>query len=108
MITILQNHAVKDFILFEMKENGLLLGSVSARIDDGTLVIFELESKEEIFYDGLVRSVLGYADNRCVGTARFDIDDERKLKRLRGFGFIPEDGKIMESIQAFFFQEKCN
>ncbi len=106
MITILQNKDA-DCILFELRENGAVMGSVSARIEDGVLVIFALESSEEIFYDGLVRAVLGYADNRCIGRARFDIDDARKLKRLRGFGFIPENGNVMESIQAFFLSEKC-
>lgn len=107
MITILQNPAVTDCVCFELKENGTVRGRVCARIEDGTAVFFELESEEEIFYDGLVRAMLGYAENRQVDRARFEIDDERKRKRLHGFGFLPENGNEMESIRAFFFADQC-
>lgn len=107
MITILQNPAVTDCICFELKEGGAARGRVCARIEDGTVVLFELESEEEIFYDGLVRAVLGYAENRQIDRARFEIHDERKQKRLRGFGFLPENGNEMESIRAFFFADQC-
>lgn len=107
MITILQNPSVTDGVCFELRENGTVRGSVSARIEDGTVVLFALESEEELFYDGLVRAVLGYAENRSIDRARFDIDGERKQKRLRGFGFLPENGSEMESIRAFFFADRC-
>lgn len=107
MITILQNKAVTDYILYELRDSDEILGSVSAKIDGNELVIFSLESVEEIFYDGLVRAVLAYADNRFVERARFEIGDERKRKRLRGFGFITDESNILESIQAFFREEKC-
>ena len=107
MITILQNPAVTDCICFELKENGAIRGRICAQIEDGTVVLFELESEEEIFYDGLVRAVLGYAENRQIDRARFEIHDERKQKRLRGFGFLPENGTEMESIRAFFFADRC-
>lgn len=107
MITILQNPTITDCICFELKENGAVRGRVCARIEDGTVVFFELESEEEIFYDGLVRAVLGYAENRQIDRARFEIHDERKQKRLRGFGFLPENGNEMESIRAFFFADQC-
>lgn len=108
MITILQNPAVADCVCFELKDGGTVRGSVLARIEDGTIVLFSLESEEELFYDGLVRAVLGYAQNRKIDRARFDISDERKQKRLRGFGFIPEDGNELESIGAFFFADRCS
>lgn len=107
MITILQNKAVTEHILYELKDGDELLGSVSAKIEGGELIVFALESSEEIFYDGLVRAVLAYADNRFVERARFEIDDERKCKRLRGFGFITEDSNVLESIQDFFREDKC-
>lgn len=108
MITILKNPAVTDCVCFELKDGGAIRGHVSARIEDGTIVLFELESEEEIFYDGLVRAVLGYAENRQIDRARFEIGDERKRKRLRGFGFLPENGNEMESIRAFFFADHCS
>ncbi|MCM1334199.1 MAG: hypothetical protein NC084_09125 [Bacteroides sp.] len=108
MITILQDPSATDHIRFELKEGGAVRGHISARIADGELIVFELESEEEIFYDGLVRAVLGYAQNRFVDRARFEIDDERKKRRLRGFGFIPEDGNELESIGAFFFADHCS
>lgn len=107
MITILQNPTVTDGVCFELKENGAVRGHVCARIEEGTVVFFELESEEEIFYDGLVRAVLGYAENRFIDRARFEIEDERKRKRLYGFGFLPENGNEMESIRAFFFADQC-
>lgn len=107
MITILQNKSVTDYILYELRDGEEILGSVSAKIDGEELVIFTLESVEEIFYDGLVRAILAYADNRFIERARFEIDDERKRKRLRGFGFITDESSVLESIQAFFREDKC-
>lgn len=107
MITILQNKTVTDYILYELRDGEKILGSVSAKIEEDELVIFSLESIEEIFYDGLVRAILAYADNRFIGRARFEIDDERKCKRLRGFGFITEKSNAIESIQEFFRADKC-
>jgi len=107
MITILQNKDFTDCIRYELKDGDELLGSVSAKIENGELVVFELDSAEEIFYDGLVRAVLAYADNRFIERARFDIDDERKRRRLRGFGFITEESNVLESIQDFFRNDGC-
>lgn len=107
MITILQNKDFTDCIRYELKDGDELLGSVSAKIENGELVVFELDSAEEIFYDGLVRAVLAYADNRFIERARFDIDDERKRRRLRGFGFITEESNVLESIQNFFRNDGC-
>ena len=108
MITILPNKNVTDRVLFEMKENDEGLGSVSGTINGDTITISQLESVEEIFYDGLVRAILAYADNRFVKTAVFDIDDERKLYRLKGFGFISEKSNVLSDINAFFKDDKCD
>lgn len=107
MITILQNKEVADRIRYELKDDDELFGSVSAKIENGELVVFELESVEEMFYDGLVRAILAYADNRFVERARFDIDDEKKRRRLRGFGFITEESNVLENIQDFFRNDSC-
>lgn len=107
MITILQNKAVTDCVLFEMKENDDILGSVSGTINGETITISQLESVEEIFYDGLVRAILAYADNRFVKTAVFAIDDDRKLYRLKGFGFITDESKVLPDIQVFFKEDSC-
>ncbi len=107
MITILQNKAVTDRILFEMKENDDVLGSIWGIIDGDTITISQLDSVEEIFYDGLVRAILAFADNRFVKTAVFDIDDERKLYRLKGFRFITEESRVLPDIQAFFKEDSC-
>ncbi len=107
MITILPNNDITDRIVYELKENESILGKVEGIIEDDTIIINVLESDEEFFYDGLVRAILAYADNRFVKSARFDIDDERKLYRLKGFGFITEDSKVMEDINAFFKDDKC-
>ena len=108
MITILQNKDVTDRILFEMKENDDVLGSVSGTIDGDTITISQLNSVEEIFYDGLTRAILAFADNRFVKRAVFDIDDDRKLYRLKGFGFISDERRILPDIQAFFKEDSCN
>lgn len=107
MITILQNKEVADHIRYELKDDDELFGSVSAKIENGELVVFELESVEEMFYDGLVRAILAYADNRFVERARFDINDEKKCRRLRGFGFITEESNVLENIQEFFRNDSC-
>lgn len=107
MITILQNKEITDRVLFEMKENDDVLGSVSGVIEGDEIVISQLESVEEFFYDGLVRAILAYADNRFVKTAVFQIDDERKLFRLQKFGFISAESKVLPDIQAFFKDDKC-
>ena len=107
MITILQNKDVTDRILFELKEGDEVYGTVSGIISGETITISELESEIEMFYDGLVRAILAYADNRFVKSAVFDIDDERKLYRLKGFGFITEESKVLPDIQAFFKEDTC-
>ena len=107
MISILPNKNVTDRVLFEMKENDDLFGSVSGVINGDTITISELESVEEIFYDGLVRAILAYADNRFVKKAVFDISDERKLYRLKGFGFITDESNVLHDIQAFFKEDNC-
>lgn len=108
MITILPNKNVTDRVLFEMKENEEILGNVSGTINGDTITISQLDSIEEIFYDGLVRAILAYADNRFVKTAVFDIDDERKLYRLKGFGFISENSNVLSDINTFFKEDKCD
>lgn len=108
MITILPNKDVTDRILFEMKENEEVLGNVSGVIDGDTITISDLNSVEEFFYDGLVRAILAYADNRFVKKAVFDINDERKLYRLKGFGFVTGESNILPDIQAFFKDDKCD
>ena len=107
MITILQNKDVTDRILFELKEGDEIYGTVSGVINGETITISQLESQMELFYDGLVRAILAYADNRFVKTAVFDIDDERKLYRLRGFGFISDESRILADIGEFFKNETC-
>lgn len=107
MITILQNKDVTDCILFEMKDGEEIYGTVSGTIDGETITISQLESQMEMFYDGLVRAILAFADNRFVKTAVFDIDDERKLFRLQKFGFITEESRVLPDIQAFFKEDSC-
>ena len=107
MITILQNKSVTDCILFEMKDGDEIYGTVSGTIDGDTITITQLESQMEMFYDGLVRAILAFADNRFVKTAVFAIDDERKLYRLKGFGFITDESKVLPDIQAFFKEDSC-
>lgn len=107
MITILPNKEVTDRILYELKENDEVLGSVAGVIDGDRIIISQLDSAEEFFYDGLVRAILAYADNRCVKSAVFDIDDERKLFRLQKFGFITEESNVMEDINGFFKEDSC-
>ena len=107
MITILQNKEITDRILFELKEGDEIYGTVSGTIDGNTITVSELESQMELFYDGLVRAILAYADNRFVKTAVFDISDERKLFRLQKFGFITEESKVLPDINEFFRNETC-
>ena len=108
MISILPNKDITDRIVYELRDNNEILGSVEGRTEEDSLVIFKLESVEEIFYDGLVRAILAYADNRFIKSARFDIEDERKLYRLKGFGFITDESKCINDIQAFFKEDKCD
>ena len=108
MITILPNKDVTDRILYELKENEDVLGSVSGVIEGDELIISQLESIEEFFYDGLVRAILAYADNRCVKSARFELSDERKLFRLEKFGFITGESNVLSDINGFFKEDKCD
>ncbi|MBR5090779.1 MAG: hypothetical protein IK093_15215 [Ruminiclostridium sp.] len=106
MVTILRDPSITDKLVFNMEEDGRHVGSITSQLtDDGDLLISALESEKELYYDGLCRSVLAYANIRGIDRAVFAIDDERQLYRLRGFGFIPKDGKVLESINEFFSHE---
>jgi hypothetical protein len=103
MVTILRNAEIADKLVYDMNEDGKRVGGITAHLsDDGDLVITKLESDQELYYDGLCRAVLAYANSRGVDRAIFDISDERQLYRLRGFGFITKESKVLESISDFF------
>lgn len=105
MITIMRNPEIADKLVFDMKDEGRRVGGITAVLtDDGDLMITALDSEVELYYDGLVRTVLAYADARGIDKAIFDISDERQLRRLKGFGFITDDSRVLESISAFFSQ----
>lgn len=106
MITILRNPKIADKLVFDMNEDGRRVGGITSKLtDDGDLLITSLESEKELYYDGLVRSVLAYANVRGIDRAVFAITDERQLYRLKGFGFITDDSKVLPSINDFFAQE---
>ena len=106
MVTILRNTEIADKLVFDMNEDGKRVGGITAKLSgDGDIVITDLESDKELYYDGLCRTVLAYANVRGIDRAVFEITDERQLYRLRGFGFITEDSKVMESITDFFSKE---
>lgn len=103
MITILRNTEIADKLVFDMKDEGRRVGGITAVLtNDADLMITALDSEVELYYDGLVRTVLAYAATRGIEKAIFDIDDERQLRRLKGFGFITDDSKVLESISEFF------
>jgi len=103
MITILRNPEIADKLVFDMKDDGRRVGGITAMLTgDGDLMITALDSEVELYYDGLVRSVLGYAVTRGIDKAIFQINDERQLRRLKGFGFITDESKVLESISGFF------
>ena len=106
MVTILRNTEIADKLVFDMNEDGKRVGGITAKLSgDGDIVITDLESDKELYYDGLCRTVLAYANVRGIDRAVFEITDERQLYRLRGFGFITEESKVMESITDFFSKE---
>ena len=106
MVTILRNTEIADKLVFDMNEDGKRVGGITAKLSgDGDIVITDLESDKELYYDGLCRTVLAYANVRGIDRAVFEITDERQLYRLRGFGFITEESKVMESINDFFSKE---
>ncbi len=106
MVTILRNTEIADKLVFDMNEDGKRVGGITAKLSgDGDIVITDLESDKELYYDGLCRTVLAYANVRGIDRAVFEITDERQLYRLRGFGFITEDSKVMESITDFFSKD---
>ena len=106
MVTILRDTEIADKLVFNMEEDGRRVGGITAKLtNDGDLLITALDSELELYYDGLCRTVLAYANMRGVDRAVFDITDERQLYRLRGFGCIPKDGKVLDSITDFFSKE---
>ena len=106
MVTILRNTEIADKLVFDMNEDGKRVGGITAKLSgDGDIVITDLESDKELYYDGLCRTVLAYANVRGIDRAVFEITDERQLYRLRGFGFITKDSNILESINDFFSKE---
>lgn len=107
MITILRNPEVTDKLLFELKEDEVLRGSITAVINGGEITITDLQSEVELYYDGLCRAVLAYACVRGIDRAVFAVTEERKLKRLRGFGFVTEESNVLESVQEFFNEDNC-
>lgn len=107
MITILRDPEVADKLVYIMKEDGRRVGGITSVLTgDGDLMITALDSEVELYYDGLVRAVLSYAVTRGIDRAIFNIDDERQLRRLKGFGFITDESRVLESISAFF-SEGC-
>ena len=103
MITILRNTEIADKLVFDMNEDGKRVGGITAKLSgNGDIVITHLESEKELYYDGLCRTVLAYANVRGIDRAVFDITDERQLYRLRGFGFITKNSNVLESISDFF------
>lgn len=106
MVTILRNTEIADKLVFDMNEDGKRVGGITAKLSgDGDIVITALESEKELYYDGLCRTVLAYANVRGIDRAVFEITDERQLYRLRGFGFITKDSNVLESINDFFSKE---
>ena len=106
MVTILRNTEIADKLVFDMNEDGKRVGGITAKLSaDGDIVITALESEKELYYDGLCRTVLAHANVRGIDRAVFEITDERQLYRLRGFGFITEDSKVLESLTDFFSKE---
>ena len=103
MITILRDPEIADKLVFVMKDDGRRVGGITSVLTgDGDLMITALDSEVELYYDGLVRAVLAYAVTRGIDRAVFSVNDERQLRRLKGFGFITEDSKVLESISEFF------
>ena len=103
MITILRDPEIADKLVYIMKDDGRRVGGITAVLTgDGDLMITALDSEVELYYDGLVRTVLAYAEARGIDRAIFDISDERQLRRLKGFGFITDESRVIESISAFF------
>lgn len=103
MITILRDPEIADKLVYVMKDDGRRVGGITSVLtDDGDLMITALDSEVELYYDGLVRAVLAYAMTRGIDRAIFSIDDERQLRRLKGFGFITDESKVLESISGFF------
>jgi|GEM_PF-205301 len=105
MITIMRDPEIADKLVYVMKDEGKRVGGITSVLTgDGDLMITALDSEVELYYDGLVRAVLAYAMTRGIDKAVFNIDDERQLRRLKGFGFITDESKVMESISSFFAQ----
>ena len=108
MISILRNPDITDKLCFEMKDGDRICGKVCGYIsNDLDLVIDELDAEQELFYDGLVRSILSFVSLRGIDRAVFSIEDERKKYRLKGFRFITEDSSVLESINKFFEEDTC-
>ena len=106
MITILRDTEIADKLVFNMEEDGRRIGGITAKLpEDGCIEIVSLESEKELYYDGLCRTFLAYANIRGIDRAVFDITDERQLYRLRGFGFITPDSNVLESITEFFSRD---
>lgn len=108
MISILRNPEITHKLCFEMKDGDKLCGKVCGYIsNDLDLVIDELEAEQELFYDGLVRSILSFVSMRGIDRAVFTIEDERKKYRLKGFRFITDNSRVLESINKFFEEDTC-
>lgn len=102
MITILRDTNIADKLVFNMEEDGRRIGGITAKLEADGVHITDLDSEVELYYDGLCRTVLAYANIRGIDRAVFEISDERRLYRLRGFGFITESSSVLESISEFF------
>jgi hypothetical protein len=103
MITILRDPEIADKLVYIMKDDGRRVGGITSVLTgDGDLMITALDSEVELYYDGLVRAVLAYAATRGIDRAVFNISDERQLRRLKGFGFITDESRVLESISDFF------
>lgn len=119
MLEILQT---SDYSKYADIINKLNLGEIQPNVVEATdngkttgfaVYHFDIENKQTVLdviddggdlllLDGIVRAVLFLSMMRGIDSARFDVTD---LDRLRKLGFVHNSGKLTESISDFM--SKC-
>lgn len=107
MISILLNSLISDDsrLVFEVKNNDELLGSLECNISEDVLIIEKIAS--EIFLvDGICRTAMNYASNRGINRCEFKTQENAVWQELLRLDFVQNNNKLIDDIDNFFTSHK--
>lgn len=86
----------------EALDGGQAVGFIAYAYKPDITVIFDYDDGGELMLcDGLVRSVLFKSCLKGIGTAVFNLPDEKKYENIRRLRFLEQGGTTAENIDSF-------